>query len=59
VISPQRKLGHAGLEMTSRYVHLAAEQAAIIQERVAPMPEGAGLAVDKIDIKPMWVPKGP
>ncbi len=50
VISLQRKLGHAGLEMTSRYVHLAAEQAATIEQRVAPM--------DKIDIKPMRVPKG-
>ena len=49
VISLQRKLGHAGLEMTSRYVHLASDQAAAIEQRVAP--------VDKIDIKPMRVPK--
>jgi site-specific recombinase XerD len=32
VISLQRKLGHAGLEMTSRYVHFAADQMAAIQE---------------------------
>jgi site-specific recombinase XerD len=50
VLSLQRKLGHAGLEMTNRYVHLASDQLAAIQERVAPM--------DKIDIKPMRVPKG-
>jgi site-specific recombinase XerD len=49
VLSLQRKLGHAGLEMTNRYAHLASDQLAVIQERVAPM--------DKIDIKPMRVPK--
>jgi site-specific recombinase XerD len=49
VISLQRKLGHSGLEMTNRYVHLAADQLAVIQERVAPM--------DKIDIKPMREPR--
>jgi len=49
VISLQRKLGHSGLDMTNRYVHLASEQMAAIQERVAPM--------DKLDIKPMGVPK--
>lgn len=50
VISLQRKLGHAGLEMTNRYVHLASDQLAAIQERVSPM--------DKLDVKPMRVPKG-
>ena len=50
VLSLQRKLGHSGLEMTNRYVHLASDQLAAIQERVAPM--------DKIDIKPMRAPKG-
>jgi site-specific recombinase XerD len=49
VISLQRKLGHAGLEMTNRYVHFAAQELAAIQERVSPM--------DKLDIKPMRVPK--
>lgn len=49
VLSLQRKLGHAGLEMTNRYVHLAADQLAVIQERVAPM--------DKIDVKPMKAPR--
>ena len=43
MISLQRKLGHAGLGMTRRYVHLEAEQAATIEQRVAPM--------DKIDVK--------
>ena len=50
VLSLQRKLGHAGLEMTNRYVHLASDQLAAIQERVSPM--------DKIEVKPMRVPKG-
>ena len=50
VISLQRKLGHSSLMMTDRYVHLASDQAAIIQERVAPM--------DKLDVKPMRVPRG-
>ena len=49
VISLQRKLGHSGLEMTNRYVHFAADQMAAIQQRVAPL--------DKLDIKPMKVPK--
>ena len=49
VISLQRKLGHSGLEMTNRYVHLASDQLATIQERVSPM--------DKIDVRPMRVPK--
>ena len=49
VISLQRKLGHSSLTMTDRYVHLASDRAAIIQERVAPM--------DKLDVKPMLVPK--
>ena len=49
VISLQQKLGHAGLEMTNRYVHLAGRELAAIQERVAPM--------DRLDIKPMRVPK--
>jgi hypothetical protein len=35
--------------MTNRYVHFAAQELAAIQERVAPM--------DKLDIKPMRVPK--
>ncbi len=35
--------------MCTRYVHIASDQAAIIQERVAPM--------DKLDVKPMRVPK--
>jgi site-specific recombinase XerD len=45
VISLQRRLGHAGLEMTNRYVHLASDQLAAIQERVTPM--------DKVKIKPL------
>jgi hypothetical protein len=49
VISLQRKLGHSGLEMTSRYVHLAVDQAAAIDQQVAPM--------DKIDIKQTRVPR--
>ena len=49
VISLQRKLGHAGLEMTSRYVHFAAQELAAIQERVAPM--------DRLDVGPMKVPR--
>jgi len=38
----QCKLEHSGLDMTNRYVQLASEQMAAIQERVAPM--------DKIDV---------
>jgi hypothetical protein len=38
------------MTMTDRYVHIASDQAAIIQERVAPM--------DKLDVKPMRAPKG-
>jgi site-specific recombinase XerD len=49
VISLQGKLAHSSLTMTDRYVHLASDQAAIIQERVAPM--------DKLDVKPMRVPR--
>jgi hypothetical protein len=45
----QAKWGHAGLEMTSRYAHLASDQLAAIQERVSPM--------DKIEVKPMKVPR--
>jgi hypothetical protein len=47
--SLQRKRGHAGLEMTNRYVHFASDQLAAIQDRVAPM--------DKLDLKPMKVPR--
>jgi hypothetical protein len=43
------KLGHSGLEMTNRYVHLASDQMAVMRERVA--------AMDKLDVKPMRVPK--
>ena len=50
VMSPRGMLGHAGLEMTNRYVHFAAQELAAIQERVAPM--------DKLDIRPMKVPQG-
>ena len=38
----QRKLGHAGLQVTSRFVHLSAEHVAAIERCVAP--------IDKIDI---------
>ena len=44
-----RKLGPFSLTLTGRYVHLALDQAATIEQRLAPM--------DKIDIKPMRVPK--
>jgi hypothetical protein len=37
------------LEMTNRYVYFAAQELAVIQERVSPM--------DKLDIKPRKVPK--
>jgi site-specific recombinase XerD len=50
VISLQRKLGHSGLEMTTRSVHVAAQEMAAIQQRIALM--------DKLDFKPMRVPKG-
>jgi hypothetical protein len=43
------KLRVTTLTMTDRYGHLASDQAAIIQERVARM--------DKLDVKPMRVPK--
>ena len=49
VISLQRKHGRPSLALTDRYVHLASDQAAIIQERVPPM--------DRLDIKPMKTPK--
>ena len=45
----QRKLGHAGVEMTSRYVHLAPEKAATIEQIVA--------RTDKIDVKSMRAPR--
>ena len=35
--------------MTNRYVHLAADPMAAIQERISPM--------DKIDVRPMKVPR--
>lgn len=47
----QRKLGHVGPEMTSRHLHLAAEQAATSEQRVALM--------DKANDVRMRVPKGP
>jgi hypothetical protein len=43
------KLRRSSLAMTDPYVPLASDQAAIIQERGAPM--------DKLDLKPMRVPK--
>ncbi len=49
VNSLQHRLGHSGLDMTSRYVHLASAQLAAIQERVAPM--------DKMEIKAMRRPR--
>jgi hypothetical protein len=49
VISLPRKLGHSGSEMTKRCVHLASDQLAAIRQRVSP--------VDKLDVKPMRVPK--
>jgi site-specific recombinase XerD len=49
-ISLQRKLDHSGLVGTNRYVHLASDQLATIQERVSPM--------DRIQVRPMKVPKG-
>jgi integrase/recombinase XerD len=49
VISLQRKLWHSGPEMTNRYAHLASDQLAATQERVAPM--------DRTDVRPMKVPK--
>jgi hypothetical protein len=36
--------------MTNRYVHLAAQQLAAIQERASPM--------NRIEVRPMKVPKG-
>ena len=57
MISLQRKLGHSSLVMTDRFVHIASDQAVIIQERVAPMPDTAGQALDKLDVKPMKVPR--
>jgi len=57
MIDLQRKLGHSSLTMTDRYVHLASDKAATIQERVAPMPDRTGQALDKLDVKPMRVPK--
>jgi integrase/recombinase XerD len=50
LISLQRKLRQSSLTMTDRYIHLASDQAAIIQERAAPMV--------RLDVKPMRVPKG-
>ena len=38
-ISLQQKLGHTTLAMTTRYVHVAAEQAATIEQRVAPIQD--------------------
>jgi hypothetical protein len=49
VVSLHSRLGRSGMERTSRYVHLAAEPAATIEQRVAPM--------GKIEVRPMKVPK--
>jgi hypothetical protein len=38
-MSLKRKLAHSSLTMTDRFVQLASDPAAIIQERVAPLGE--------------------